>query len=99
MTFGIASAFPTEFGLTRGVDAQRPQGTWYAPGPYVQAEAAEPAHPLFYGLRGKTLPVRWAEGPLLQVAGSESGDWSPSPAPPRTRPRCCCASRAATARC
>ena len=70
MTFGIASAFPTEFGLTRGVDAQRPQGNWYAPGPYVQAEAAEPAHPLLYGLRGKTLPVRWAEGPLLQVAGS-----------------------------
>ncbi len=70
MTFGIASAFPTEFGLTRGVDAQRPQGNWYAPGPYVQAEAAEPTHPLLYGLRGKTLPVRWAEGPLLQVAGS-----------------------------
>jgi hypothetical protein len=70
MTFGIASAFPAEFGLTRTVDAQRPQGNWYAPGPYVQTEVVDAAHPLLYGLRGKTLPVRWAEGPLLQVAGS-----------------------------
>jgi hypothetical protein len=70
MTFGVASYFPTEFGLTRGVDAQRPQGTWYAPGPYVQTEAVDAGHPLLYGIRGKTLPVRWAEGPLLQVAGS-----------------------------
>ena len=70
MTFGVASYFPAEFGLTRSVDAQRPQGTWYAPGPYVQAEAVDAGHPLLYGARGKTLPVRWADGPLLQVAGS-----------------------------
>ena len=38
MTFGVSSFFPAEFGLARGVDAQRPTGTWYAPGPYVQSE-------------------------------------------------------------
>ena len=70
MTFGVSSYFPAEFGLTRSVDASRPQGTWYAPGPYVQTEAVDAGHPLLYGLRGKTLPVRWADGPLLQVAGS-----------------------------
>ncbi len=70
MTFGVASHFPTEFGLTPTVDAQRPQGNWYAPGPYVQTEVVDASHPLLYGLRGKTLPVRWADGPLLQVAGA-----------------------------
>ena len=70
MTFGVSSFFPTEFGLTRTVDAQRPQGTWYAPGPYVQTEVVDAGHPLLYGLRNKTLPVRWADGPLLQVTGS-----------------------------
>ncbi|MGD9902699.1 MAG: M14 family zinc carboxypeptidase [Vicinamibacterales bacterium] len=70
MTFGVSSYFPADFGLARTVDAQRPQGNWYAPGPYVQTEAVDAAHPLLYGLRAKTLPVRWADGPLLQVAGS-----------------------------
>lgn len=36
----------------------------------MQAEAVDTAHPLLYGRRSKTLPVRWADGPLLQVAGS-----------------------------
>ncbi len=68
MTFGVASYFPAEFGLARGVDAQRPASGWYAPGPYVQAEILQPTHPLFYGYGGqKTLPVRWAGGPLLQA--------------------------------
>ena len=68
MTFGVSSYFPAEFGLARGVDAQRPATGWYAPGPYVQSEVLQPAHPLFYGYDGqKTLPVRWADGPLLQA--------------------------------
>ncbi|MGE0462832.1 MAG: M14 family zinc carboxypeptidase [Vicinamibacterales bacterium] len=68
MTFGVASYFPAEFGLARGVDAQRPAPGWYAPGPYVQSEILQPSHPLFYGYDGqKTLPVRWADGPLLQA--------------------------------
>lgn len=66
MTFGVSSYFPAEFGLARGVDAQRPATGWYAPGPYVQSEIMQPAHPIFFGYGGqKTLPVRWADGPLL----------------------------------
>jgi hypothetical protein len=73
MTFGVASYFPAEFGLARGVDAQRPAPGWYAPGPYVQSEILRPEHPLFFGLGGqKTLPVRWADGPLL-TAGPPAG--------------------------
>jgi hypothetical protein len=68
MTFGVSSYFPADFGLARGLDAQRPATGWYAPGPYVQSEILQPAHPLFYGYEGqKTLPVRWADGPLLQA--------------------------------
>jgi hypothetical protein len=74
MTFGVASYFPAEFGLAPGVDAQRPATGWYAPGPYVQAEILQPAHPLFYGYNGqKTLPVRWADGPLLQAGPPPNG--------------------------
>jgi hypothetical protein len=68
MTFGVSSYFPAEFGLAKGVDAQRPATGWYAPGPYVQTEILQAAHPVFYGYNGqKTIPVRWAEGPLLQA--------------------------------
>jgi hypothetical protein len=67
MTFGVASYFPAEFGLARGVDAQRPTGNWYAPGPYVQSEIMRAEHPVVYGYRNKTLPVRWADGPILQA--------------------------------
>jgi hypothetical protein len=69
MTFGVASYFPAEFGLTRHVDAQRPSGNWYAPGPYVQTEIQQASHPVMFGYSGKMLPVRWADGPLLQIAG------------------------------
>jgi hypothetical protein len=68
MTFGVSSYFPAEFGLAKGVDAQRPATGWYAPGPYVQSEILQPEHPVFYGYGGqKTIPVRWADGPLLQA--------------------------------
>ncbi len=67
VTFGVASFFPAEFGLARGVDAQRPTGNWYAPGPYVQSEIQQADHPVVFGYSGKTLPVRWAEGPILQA--------------------------------
>ncbi len=67
MTFGVASFFPAEFGLARGVDAQRPTGNWYAPGPYVQSEILQAEHPVVYGYSSKTLPVRWADGPVLQA--------------------------------
>jgi hypothetical protein len=72
MTFGVASYFPAEFGIARGVDAQRTQGNFYAPGPIVQTEIVQPTHPVFYGYEGKNLPVRWADGPLLQVPDRDS---------------------------
>lgn len=70
MTFGIASYFPAEFGLSRTIDAQRTQGNFYAPGPIVRTEVQVPSHPAFFGLARRDLPVRWADGPLLQVPES-----------------------------
>lgn len=77
MTFGVASNFPTELGITRMVDAQEPSDGWYAPGPYVQTEILEPAHPIVYGYHGQThVPMRWAGGPFLQVQGQGQGSAS-----------------------
>jgi hypothetical protein len=67
ITLGVASFMPAEFGLARSVTASRPSAQFYAPGPIVQAEILKPEHPLFYGYREKTLPIRYANGPLLQV--------------------------------
>jgi len=67
VTMGGASYFPAEFGLTRRVDASRPSPQFYAPGPTVQVEVLKPEHPIFYGYDRRTLPVRWANGPLLRV--------------------------------
>jgi hypothetical protein len=33
----------------------------------VQAEILQPSHPLFFGYADRTIPVRWADGPLLRV--------------------------------
>jgi hypothetical protein len=67
VTLGSASFFPPEFGLTRTVDASRTTPQFYAPGPIVEAEILQAAHPIFYGYRKKAIPVRYANGPLLQV--------------------------------
>lgn len=67
ITLGGASAFPAEFGLARRVEAARPSAQFYAPGPIVEAEIARPEHPMFYGYDSRTLPVRYANGPLLRV--------------------------------
>jgi hypothetical protein len=85
LTFGVSSFFPAEFGLTRSVDAQTPSGTWYAPGPYVQTDILQPSHPVLYGYQDqKTFPMRWAGGPLLQVAG-QAGPFGPAaPTGPET---------------
>lgn len=67
ITLGSASTFPAEFGLARNVNASRPAGTFYAPGPIVQAEILKAKHPIFYGYTAKTIPVRYANGPLLSL--------------------------------
>jgi hypothetical protein len=72
MTLGVASYFPAEFGLAKGVDAQSPAPGFYAPGPYVNSEILLPNHPVMFGYPQKTLSVRYAGGPLLQ-AGPPAG--------------------------
>ena len=72
VTMGVASAFPAEFGIAKGVEAQNPAPGFYAPGPYVQSEILMPAHPVMFGYNQKTLPVRFNGGPLLQ-AGPPAG--------------------------
>ena len=67
MTFGIASTFPTDFGIAKGVDTQTLQPGFYGPGPYVQSEVLIPTHPVMFGYDQKNLPVRYAGGPLLQA--------------------------------
>jgi len=67
ITLGTASYLPTEFGITREVDASHTTPQFYAPGPIVQAEVVKSNHPIFYGYTEKTLPVRYANGPLLRV--------------------------------
>ena len=67
ITLGESSAFPAEYGITRTIDAARPSAQFYAPGPIVNAEILRAAHPIFYGYTEKTVPVRWANGPLLTV--------------------------------
>jgi hypothetical protein len=73
VTLGGASFFPADFGLARRVEASRPSAQFYAPGPIVEAEVMKSEHPLFYGYTAKTLPVRYANGPLLRVPEQDRG--------------------------
>jgi len=74
ITLGTASAFPPEFGITLDIDAGRTTPQFYAPGPIVEAEILHPANPIFYGYTEKTVPVRWAGGPLLNVPEKDRGE-------------------------
>ncbi len=67
MTLAGASYMPAEFGLTRSVNASRPSPQFYAPGPIIEAEIVNTAHPIFYGYTSKKVSVRYGNGPLLQV--------------------------------
>jgi hypothetical protein len=67
ITMGIASSFPVEFGLAKGVDSQPAQPGFYAPGPYVQSEVTLASHPVMFGYPERRLAVRYAGGPLLQA--------------------------------
>jgi len=67
ITLGASSQFPTDFGLVRNVNSGRPSAQFYAPGPIVSAEILKPENPIFYGYTQRIVPVRYANGPLLQV--------------------------------
>jgi hypothetical protein len=71
ITLGGSSFMPAEFGITRTVDASRTTPQFYAPGPIVEAEILKPSHPIFYGYKETTVPVRWASGPLLRVPAED----------------------------
>jgi Zinc carboxypeptidase len=75
ITLGTSSFFPAEFGLTRTVDAGRTSAQFYAPGPVVEATIEKPTHPIFYGYQDKTVPVRYANGPLLRVPTEDQSAW------------------------
>jgi hypothetical protein len=74
MTLGNASAFPADFGLARDVDASRTSGNFYAPRPIVEAEILRPEHPLFYGYTETTIPVKYTNGPLLEVPDEDEDE-------------------------
>src|SRR6185436_6243457 len=86
VTLGTASYFPAEFGLAPKVDAARTSAQFYAPGPIVNAEILKPEHPIFYGYDKKMVPVRYANGPLLNVQTGVNpfADGPPPPGPPPT---------------
>ena len=75
VTLGAASYVPPEYGLTREIDARRPGSGFYAPGPLVEAEIDQPSHPIFYGYEQTETPVRYANGPLLDVPRRFRDDW------------------------
>src|SRR5687767_2032923 len=83
LTLGVASAFPAEFGIARGVESQNPATGFYAPGPYVQSEILLPNHPIMYGYHQKTLPVRYNGGPLLQAGPPQGAEQFAGSSPER----------------
>ena len=75
VTLGAASNVPPAYGLTREIDARRPGSGFYAPGPLVEAEIKAAGHPIFYGYEAARTPVRYANGPLLEVPRRFRDDW------------------------
>jgi hypothetical protein len=74
VTLGASSYLPAEYGLTPTINAQRPSPQFYAPGPIVEAEILRPEHPIFYGYADRKIPVRYGNGPLLQVPEEDRDD-------------------------
>jgi len=67
VTLGTSSALPADFGLLPEIDTTTPVGKFYAPGPVVEANILRPENPIFFGYTDKTVPVRYANGPLLRM--------------------------------
>ncbi len=74
VTLGTSSLFPPEFGLTPTIDTTTPVGKFYAPGPIVDADILRPEDPIFYGYTDKTIPVRYANGPLFRMSAKMDKD-------------------------
>jgi hypothetical protein len=68
VTLGTSSAFPPEFGLTPTIDTSNTSAKFYAPGPVVEADILHSENPIFYGYSAKTVPVRYANGPLFRLS-------------------------------
>jgi hypothetical protein len=84
VTLGAASFLPAEFGLTPKVDAARTTGAFYSPGAIIDAEILQPENPIFYGYDKKTIPVRYGNGPLLNVQTGQNPFEAPPAGPPPT---------------
>ncbi len=67
LTLGSATWLPPEFGLVRDINASGTSNQFYAPRPIVEAEILRPEHPIFYGYTETTVPIKYTNGPLLQV--------------------------------
>ncbi len=74
VTLGTSSAFPPDFGLTPTIDTSNTSAHFYAPGPIVNADIVHPEDPIFYGYSAKTVPVRYANGPLLRMSAQMDKD-------------------------
>jgi hypothetical protein len=68
VTLGASSSFPPDFGLTPTIDTSNTGAHFYAPGPIVDADILHPENPIFYGYSAKTVPVRYANGPLFRMS-------------------------------
>ena len=75
ITLGTASFLPADFGITRTVEASHPSAQFYAPGPIVEMDIQQNSSPIFYGYTSRTVPVRYAGGPLLRVPAENRRKW------------------------
>jgi hypothetical protein len=68
VTLGTSSAFPVDLGLAPTIETSNTSARFYAPGPIVDADILHPENPIFYGYSAKTVPVRYANGPLFRMS-------------------------------
>jgi hypothetical protein len=67
VTLGTSSAYPPTYGVTPKIDSATTTPRFYGPGPIVEVTIEKPNDPIFYGYHEKTMPVRWANGPLFRL--------------------------------
>jgi hypothetical protein len=74
MTLGNATSLPPEFGLVRDINASRTSGNFYAPRPIVEAKILRSESPIFYGYTDEVVPIKYTNGPMLQVPEEDRDD-------------------------